>query len=330
MQQFYKFLRDVFFSAGQGPAFVNDVFVYDSESLRGRFRGLDFQVPLSIIESLVNTGAVEQISVTEWMELLGFPNLAELISPTALAQAIAEDALVLGSVASQVAEVLEANEDFVSLVTGPVGPSGNTGPRGLKGETADPDPVEVAAILSQDKDFQDSVIGPAGPSGAQGIQGEEGERGQIGPAGLSHGITALSEIILADGDLAFSGSTGFEEVAGASVDIEVSGAQERVMIVVNAVGYIISAPSDHIGLDRPIFLDVAIDGVRMSGSGSGLVTGTVRYPYGEVNLSFTAVSAPLLEGQHSLTLMLKGIVDGVVALRAHRTTNKLRMAVFNY
>lgn len=253
--RYYKFVRDAFFSAGRGEAFVDDVFSYNEISRRGRFRGFDFQVPVEYVDNLENLNITELITFQALMVLLGFPDPSELYTPEQIAEAIMSNPSYISALADEVAVSLKADAGFLADVEGDDGPTGPTG-TGDTGPTGDPgvsDPDDVANILKGDTGFLDSVEGPTGPTGPTGpeLAGPTGPSGPIGPQGLSFGLTAIESVELASGDIQITAGTDFEAVPGMEVEVTTVGAQERLMVTVVAVGYIVTLPQGNVGVERP-------------------------------------------------------------------------------
>lgn len=319
MTRYYKFIQDAFFSASTQAAIVGNAFVFNLQTQRGRFKEVDFQVPFDYIQNLINGALIKEITFLEFLELQGLPPLSQLVSPSSVAQALMADPVLRSQLVSDLATALKSDPAFLDLAKGDPGEKGDPGTDGEDGQDgSDSDPTDVAAILKADPAFL------AATKGDQGDDGNPGLTGPPGPGGISFGAQMSPPLILENGDR-LTQNPQFEPVPDAEIVVTTTGLTERLLVMVDAVGF--SATND-----RPstISLDIEVDGIRLGGTVSGILTLSIL-PESPHNCSFHVTSTQLLApGDHTVKLLFKAGIATRVGLRAHKNTNQIRMYVLRF
>lgn len=321
MALYYKFLEEAFFSAGKTWAHVGDVFTFDDQTLRGRFRGYDFKIPKDYIDNLAAEHITQQISFYEFLELLGLPPIDTLINYDALAAAIMANEGYIALLGAQVAAILKMDPDFLLAVKGDKGDPGLNGTNGTNGrDGVSPSPQDVANVLKGDPAFLASVRGDPGPQGVPGSQGVPGI------PGLSFGAFETISKIIDNGDRVIASDVWTPVPGLDNIQVTTVSLQERMLFLLETAAY--SLVNDQTGR-WPISLDIEVDGTRISGSYSGLLT--VRLAFNdEQNMSFTVPSFPVGPGIHVVKLLFRSANGIRMALRGTREINQTRLNILRF
>ena len=183
---------------------------------------------------------------------------------------------------------------------GPAGPAGATGdtgaagPAGPKGETGDQGPAGPAGAPGAKGDTGDT--GPAGP------QGDQGPAGPAGTTGQTSVTTRYTHAVYVDPD-------GFAEIPGLTQTVTVPATGLVLISTQGGVACGSASPTDFSNMEVTVYIDGAqnldlqqfVDPANTAGRlfeiQNWAMTGTV----------------PLPAGQHTISVVVSGLGDGVQA-----------------